>query len=161
MKVRTITKEELEKLKVSKLGTRIRMIREFLIELYGKENYSASRVANEAGVTPQNILQIEKGKITNPSYKTVIAIAKYFRVHQEIFYDDFYDNLSDIEPFEIGDVSSVASSNSENQSKKSNCVITVVGAGETISEVLEITDVEIRRLLKRIRLEIELIKQGE
>jgi transcriptional regulator with XRE-family HTH domain len=161
VKVRTITKEELEKLKVSTLGKRIRTIREFLIELYGKENFTASRVAIEAGVTPQNILQIEKGNIKNPSYKTVIAIAKYYRVPQEIFYDDFYENLSDIDSFEIGDVTPVINYDSDIQTKKSNCVITVAGAGETISEVLEITDVEIRRLLKRIRLEIELIKQGE
>lgn len=159
MKVKTITKEELEKLKTSSLGTRIRKIREFLVELYGKENYTASRVALESGVTPQNILQIEKGNIKNPSHKTVIAIAKYFRVPQEIFYDDFYE--SDIESFEIGEVSPVVNYDGDTQSKKTNCVITIAGAGESISEVLEITDVEIRRLLKRIRLEIEFIKQGE
>jgi transcriptional regulator with XRE-family HTH domain len=157
--IELITEEELQFLKGSTFGQRLKFIRERLQGLYGKQ-YNVSNVAIHAGVTPQNIFQIEKGKIKNPSSATVKALAKYYKVDLDIFYDDFYGENQELKPFEIGDVQAEIIL-PEVLSARSTCIISVLSGIESINEKMELTEKEVVDLIKRIKFEIELLKQGD
>lgn len=60
-----------------------RGIRELLI----RDGVTEVKLAKEIGISKDTVNNLKKGKINNPSFRTVIALANYFNVTTDYFND--------------------------------------------------------------------------
>jgi transcriptional regulator with XRE-family HTH domain len=159
MKIKKIIESDLERLRTYTLGQRLKFIRESLQELYGGNlSYSINSVAKAILViSPQGLSAIETDKTNNPTSKTINALAEYYRVPTDIFFDEYYKNNP--KPFELGDVEFVHLERPLAKPFLYSCHISVFTETDKISESLKLTSKQINQLMKRIKFEIEQLKE--
>lgn len=160
MNLREVTVMELEFLGRMSIGERLKWIREQLQAIY-KKGYSINNVAKETGaISPQGLHAIETGKTANPSAKNIQALADYYRIPHSVLFDDYYLTVN--KPFKIGDVGEVEEITPQAKPTTKECQISMIASKKEVLNLTAIlTPKQVERLVKRIKFEIEMLKEEE
>lgn len=159
MQIKQVSEIELNELRSMTSGLRLKWIREQLQELY-HDGFSINQVAKQTkAITPQGLSAIENGKTENPSFRTINALAEYYRVNAEVFFDEYYSTKN--KPFRLGDVTIIDADIHDHIRKPPtlNCRISITSRTSKFNETLNLTPKQIENLIKRIEFEINLLKE--
>ncbi|SFA83053.1 Helix-turn-helix [Lentibacillus halodurans] len=96
----SITSIELNILKNSSLGERLRLIRRKLMDEIDPEIYTTNSISKRTGIASQTITSIERGESKKPSFNVIHTLAKEFNVSIQVFTDEYYNTNNNL--FSIG-----------------------------------------------------------
>ncbi|KEO84968.1 helix-turn-helix domain-containing protein [Tumebacillus flagellatus] len=160
MIVREVTTKELELLGGMTIGERLKWIREQLQAMY-KKGYSINSVAKDTGaISAQGLSAIETGKTSSPSAKTIQALADYYRVPHNVIFDEYYTTVN--KPFKLGDVGEIEQIVAPAKPATSEYQISIVSSKkEVLNLSASLTPKQLERLMKRIKFELDMLKEEE
>lgn len=160
MNVREVTAKELELLAGMSIGERLKWIREQLQAMY-KKGYSVNSVAKETrAISAQGLSSIETGRTANPSARNIQALADYYRIPQAVLFDEYYMTVN--KPFKLGDVGEVETIVAPAKPASSDYQIRVIGSKkEVLNLTASLTPKQLERLVKRLKFELEMMKEDE
>jgi transcriptional regulator with XRE-family HTH domain len=159
MGIKEVNHKELERLRKYSIGQRLKWIREQLQELYGK-GYSINQVGKTIKViSAQGLSAIENGKTANPTSKTIKALAEYYRVPSDVFFDEYYEFKN--KPFQLGDVPLIENDLFVSKPHTYDCRVNIIGGSFIFNETVKLSTNQLETLVKRIKFEITLLRGDE
>ncbi|WP_159887568.1 helix-turn-helix transcriptional regulator [Paenibacillus puerhi] len=90
MPLRTLMSKELEELKYSSLGERLRFYRKEVGKLNLSRSYTTTAMSERVGVSHQTIVAIERGDSKKPAYQLIYKITKDLGIPFDALTDEFY-----------------------------------------------------------------------